>query len=88
MIPLPTLHVAAVLPVLFLAVGAFAVLLAELFLNSRGTGKSGAGSVLVALSGITLLAVVVIAAQGFPWIRATSGSRGASAQTPRSRHDP
>ncbi len=65
MIPTPSLDLGAVLPVLFLAIGAFAVLLAELFLNARGTGKSGAGSVLVGVSGITLLLVVVIAAQGF-----------------------
>lgn len=65
MIPAPTLHLAAILPVLVLAVGAFVVLLAELFLSSRGTGKSGAGSVLVAISGVTLLSVMVIAAQGF-----------------------
>jgi len=65
MIPVPTLHIVAILPVLLLAVGAFAVLLAELFLSSRGTGKSGAGSVFVGVSGATLLVVVVIAAQGF-----------------------
>ncbi|MCP3986312.1 MAG: NADH-quinone oxidoreductase subunit N [bacterium] len=65
MIPIPTLHVVAILPVLVLAMGAFAVLSGELFLSSRGAGKSGAGSVLVGVSGATLLTVVVITVQGF-----------------------
>jgi NADH-quinone oxidoreductase subunit N len=65
LIPTPELDLGAALPLLFLAGGAFSVLLAELWLTARGTGASRAGTALVALSGASLLLVVIAAGQGF-----------------------
>ncbi len=65
MIQAPDLEFAAVLPLLALAVGAFGVLVAELWLTARGTGPNRAGTALVGLSAAVLLFAGILAAQGF-----------------------
>ena len=70
MIPAPTLELRAVLPLILISVGAFAVLLAELFLKARDTDDPARSPafvsvVLCAISVITLAAIVASSAGAF-----------------------
>ncbi len=65
MISPPALELGAVLPLILLAAGSFAVLVADLWLSARGTDPTRLGSVLVGLAGLALLLAGVSGVRGF-----------------------